>query len=99
VHLGSAPQTAAQSQQAWTWHARGMHFLGTCRDKLAFGEVRGGNTALASAFGVKTLPALLAVCNGDAATREAYSGDMKSDPIRGFLDQFAGGKRCRQVRS
>lgn len=67
------------------------------RDKLAFGEVRGGNAALGSAFGVKTLPALLVVCNGDAATREAYSGDMKSDPIRGFLDQFAGGKRCRQA--
>jgi hypothetical protein len=74
-----------------------MHFWGTCRDKLAFGEVRGGNTALASAFGVQSLPALLVVCNGDAATREAYGGDMKSDPIRGFLDQFAGGKRCRQV--
>lgn len=96
--IGRAPQTAAQSSQARTWNAHGMHFWGTCRDKLAFGEVRGGNTALASAFGVKTLPALLVVCNGDAATREAYGGDMKSEPIRRFLDQFAGGKRCRQVR-
>ena len=69
-----------------------------CRDRLAFGEVRGSNTQLASAFGVKAFPALLVVCNGDAATREAYSGEMKSEPIRRFLDQFTGGKRCRQVQ-
>lgn len=70
-----------------------------CRDRLAFGEVRGSNKALASAFGVQAFPTLLVVCNGDAETREAYSGDMKSEPIRRFLDQFAGGRRCRQVQS
>jgi hypothetical protein len=69
-----------------------------CRDRLAFGEVRGSNAALASAFRVDSFPALLVVCNGDAETREAYSGEMKSEPIRRFLDQFIGGKRCRQVR-
>jgi thioredoxin-like negative regulator of GroEL len=68
-----------------------------CRDRLAFGEVRGSNAQLAAAFGVQSFPALIVVCNGDAETREAYSGDMKSEPIRRFLDQFTGGKRCRQV--
>jgi len=60
--------------------------------------VRGSNRQLAAAFGVDAFPKLVVVCNGDAAGgRELYSGNMKSEPIRKFLDQFTGGKRCRQA--
>ena len=65
-----------------------------CRDKLAFGEVRGSNVALAGTFNVTQFPRLVAVCNGDPASAETYSGDMKSAPIQKFLDQFAVRRRA-----
>lgn len=41
-----------------------------CRDKLAFGEARGGNKQLAAVFGVSEFPRLVAVCNGDPSSAE-----------------------------
>lgn len=67
------------------------------RDKLAFGEVRGSNKALSAIFGVTKFPTLVAVCNGSPTSAEVYSGEMKGDAIRDFLNGFAGGRRCRSA--
>jgi len=38
---------------------------------------------------------VVAVCNGDLAGAEMYTGRLKSDALRRFLRGFADGKRCR----
>ena len=62
--------------------------------KVAFGEVV-GKSAVRNTFGVPDgEKALLAVCNGDVSTVEAYSGEMKAAGVRDFIWKFVGGKRC-----
>ncbi len=67
------------------------------RDNIAFGEVRGGNSELGAGVNVTALPRLLVICNGDVAAPHQHTGDLKSEPIRAFLDGFAGGGRCRRA--
>jgi len=48
-------------------------------------QVRGSNAALSSVWNVTSYPTLLAVCNGDPALAERYSGELKSERIASFL--------------
>ena len=48
-------------------------------------QVRGSNAALSAAWKVTGYPTLLAVCNGDPALAERYSGELKSERIASFL--------------
>ncbi|MEW5312785.1 MAG: hypothetical protein WDW38_004393 [Sanguina aurantia] len=67
--------------------------------KVVFGAARGEATAqvVANKLGLMLqtkLPVLVAVCNGDVATAEAYTGELKSEKIQTFLDGFMGGRKC-----
>jgi hypothetical protein len=42
-------------------------------------------------------PTLIAVCNGDPATTEKYTGKLKSENISTFLGKFAGGRKCSSM--
>ena len=48
-------------------------------------QVRGSNKALSADFNITSYPTLLAICNGDPALAERYSGDLKSEKIASFL--------------
>ena len=48
-------------------------------------QVRGSNAALSAAWNVTSYPTLIAVCNGDPALAERYSGELKSERIASFL--------------
>eukprot|EP01025_Chloroclados_australasicus_P038787 TRINITY_DN4005_c0_g1_i4.p1 TRINITY_DN4005_c0_g1~~TRINITY_DN4005_c0_g1_i4.p1 ORF type:complete len:470 (-),score=80.65 TRINITY_DN4005_c0_g1_i4:246-1655(-) len=63
--------------------------------KIAFGEVRQADKALSAEFNVTSYPTILSVCNGDKISVEAHTGEMKSGPIKRFLEKFANGKKCR----
>ena len=39
-------------------------------------------------------PTLLTICNGDPATAQRYSGELKSEPLTQHLQKYAGGKKC-----
>ena len=50
--------------------------------------MRGSNAALSAAWNVTGYPTLLAVCNGNPALAERYSGELKSERIASFLVRF-----------
>ena len=39
----------------------------------------------------------MAVCNGDLGTKEHYRGELKGEPLRAFLQSFAGSQRCASM--
>jgi hypothetical protein len=67
------------------------------RNRIAFGESRGSNQELASAYGITQFPTLLAFCNGDETLRVEHTGGMSSDALIQFFDQFSGGAKCRKM--
>eukprot|EP00879_Flechtneria_rotunda_P019627 GHRR01020623.1.p1 GENE.GHRR01020623.1~~GHRR01020623.1.p1 ORF type:complete len:286 (+),score=88.15 GHRR01020623.1:1338-2195(+) len=37
---------------------------------------------------------VVAICNGDVRTAEAYTGTLKSEPLQRYINTYAAGKRC-----
>lgn len=67
---------------------------GIYKDKIAFGEIRSGNSEVASQFNATEAPSVIAVCNGDMASLVLYQGQLKMSRIRSFLDEYASGRKC-----
>lgn len=42
-------------------------------------------------------PTLLAICNGDASAALKFSGAFKAEPLRRFLQEFQGGRKCAKA--
>jgi hypothetical protein len=63
-------------------------------------EVKGQQTSklalrfLGSAGGHISLPFVLAVCNGDTSSATRYSGALKHDALKAFIEGFRGGRKC-----
>ncbi|CAM9476715.1 unnamed protein product [Discosporangium mesarthrocarpum] len=68
------------------------------RDRVAFGEVRGRNDALARAFYVDSQPKLLFFCGGDAAATFAYEGELRGEALVIYVKGLRDGKRCEEAR-
>ena len=67
------------------------------RGRVAVAEARAGNEAVAARFGVAELPAVVAVCGGDAERTEAlplHGGALMAEYVEGFASEFQDAARC-----
>ena len=73
------------------WRALAGQFGG----RIAFGVVTGGGADVAKKLGLKSVPAVVAFCNGDASKPAfVYGGKLKSAGLEAWLFNFAGGRKC-----
>ena len=109
AHAGGVPPKGTSSptpQAAWgaavllvtdkatpppLWRALAGQFGG----RIAFGVATGGGGDLVKKLGLKSVPAVLAFCNGDPSKPiEVYAGKLKSASLESWLFKFAGGRKC-----
>ncbi|CAM9662597.1 unnamed protein product [Sphacelaria rigidula] len=67
------------------------------RGRVAFGEVRGRNDALATSFQVASYPKLVFFCNGDPNVSFTYEGELKADPLDTFVKGLRDGEQCKEA--
>jgi len=59
------------------------------KGKLVFGEVRDTSKKLIQKYKINKFPTMLVVTDGDIYEGIRYEGEMKKDPIKDFLREFA----------
>ncbi|CAM9355383.1 unnamed protein product [Ectocarpus sp. 8 AP-2014] len=67
------------------------------RGRVAFGEVRGKNDALANSFHISSYPSLVFFCGGDAGVSFPYEGELKAEPLDAFVKGLRDGKKCKDA--
>lgn len=67
------------------------------RARVAFGEVRGKNDALANSFQISTYPTLVFFCNGDSNVSFAYEGELKAEALDTFVKGLRDGRQCKEA--
>ncbi|CAM9204242.1 unnamed protein product, partial [Choristocarpus tenellus] len=67
------------------------------RDRVAFGEVRGKNDALAQAYFVLSQPQLIFFCGGDGAVTFPYEGELRGEALDRFVKGLRDGSKCKDA--